>query len=170
MQSQNPGESEPAARPESVLIRFLASLCLTYLVAFAAIELSLPGLRGWYSLAEGPSWQPPAQWVTPLLLLVFGCAGVAGWLAIRRNRGTATLCLWAANVVLLGAWCVLFFARQAFVPALAESAVLFVSAAAALVWYFLVSKPAGLLQCLVLLWDLWAAATSLAAWRASQGR
>jgi benzodiazapine receptor len=94
-------------RSAIALVPFLAVVALVALFA----SRFRPG--PWYEeLAKAP-WSPPNWVFAPAWSLLYLAIAVAGWRVWRSTRELDTaLALWAAQLVLNGAWSWLFFGRH----------------------------------------------------------
>ncbi|HEY0865979.1 MAG TPA: TspO/MBR family protein [Fimbriimonas sp.] len=153
------------------IISLLAILTLCYAAAFVGSQGAFQGLQGWYLTLARPSWALPVWLWSPLLSVVSGCLGIAGWLVWRapaNRRRTAALALFAGLVILAGAWPWIFFVGRQLGPAFWAACVQIVLSLAALAGFARVRAVAALLLAPVVFWTIYAAFLSFFIWRFNQ--
>lgn len=143
------------------------------LVVFAAAGLGAiasSGAAEFYGRLDRPDWAPPSELFSPVWTVLYLLNGVAAWLVWRREgfagaRGALTLFLvqLAANA----AWSWLFFGLRSGAIAFIEVVVLWALIVATIVVFRRVSRIAALLLLPYLAWVTYAAALTLALWRAN---
>lgn len=87
----------------------------------------------WFRLLRKPKVQPPSWVFAPVWTGLYAAIAYAGWRlwrAPRSRRRTAALGLWAAQLVLNGAWTPIFFGARRPIIALADIIALDATAAA----------------------------------------
>ena len=141
------------------------------LAVFILLVAAVAGLGGlftpdaWYAALIKPAWNPPGWLFGPVWGVLYLAIAVAGWRLWRSEPGvTRTVCLWlwAAQLLLNGAWTPLFFGlhqpRWALIDILALVAVI----AASFGWFRQRSPLAAWLFVPYLLWVLFATALNMA--------
>ena len=127
-----PGETNPTpprARSRTVLagLGFVAATA-----GVAAIGTALLRGRGnpnglWFRALDKPSFQPPNRVFAPVWTVLYAAIAYSGfriWSAPKSPERTTALGLWAAQLILNGAWTPLFFGARRPVLAMADMVVL----------------------------------------------
>ncbi len=97
---------------------------LCYGVAALGSLATFDSVRGWYSLAEKPPFNPPNWLFGPVWSVLYGLIAVSAWLVwLRRDQHPElvrpALVAWSVQLVLNLAWTPAFFAGQWLWPAFA---------------------------------------------------
>ncbi len=145
------------------LIALLAWLSLCFLVALFAASVTDPG--AWYEQLDKPAWTPP-EWVfPPVWTLLYTLMGVAAWM-VWEHRGrspvTGALGLFVVQLLLNGAWSLLFFGQHAIVAALVDILLLWAALLATVIAFLRIRPAAGILLLPYLAWVSYAAALNAA--------
>lgn len=140
----------------SRLVPFAVFIGLMFAVGMTAAAWSVPGQ--WYADLQKPFFNPP-NWVFgpvwTLLYVLIGVAGAVGWNSGARAPLTA---LWLVQLVLNGAWSIVFFRLQQ--PELALVVVL-AMLAAILAFVIRAWDPARLAALLFLPYAAWVSFASI---------
>ena len=122
----------------------------------------------WYQGLTKPSFTPPDWTFTPVWISLFLLMGVSAWLVWRRTgfaHGAVPLACFAVQLALNLAWSILFFGVRSVGWALIEIVVLWIVVLMTAITFYRVSRPAGLLLVLYLLWLFFAIALNVSIWR-----
>ena len=128
--------------------------------------MTLPAIPGWYAALEKPWFTPPDRVFGPVWGVLYLMMAISGWL-LWRGRGPdrrRALMLFAVQLVLNGAWSILFFGLKLIGPALIEIAVLLIAIGATIVAAFHISTIAALLLVPYFAWVCYATALNAAIW------
>jgi tryptophan-rich sensory protein len=122
------------------------------LLVFLAVVFAVAGFGSlfppdaWYAALLKPQWNPPG-WVFGLVWsLLYPAIAVAGWHLWRAESSpqrTISGWLWATQLVLNASWTPLFFGAHLPVVALAVVLALLTVIAAAIAWFYRVSRWAA---------------------------
>jgi len=135
---------------------------LTFGVAALGAQF-LPG--PWYEALAKPSWTPPNWLFGPVWTTLYVMIAAAAWLVWQaRPHLDHVLGLWAAQLVLNGAWSWLFFGLERPGLAALDIIALLVAIVATAVAFSRVSRVAALLLLPYLAWVGFASALNLAIW------
>jgi len=148
--------------------RLYGVLVSFFVVCFAVAAFGAQFAPGvWYAALAKPSFNPPDWIFGPVWTVLYAMIAVAGWLAWRRTGTVRTpvLGIYAAQLVLNGAWSWLFFGLHR--PGLAFAEILVLAAAIVVnVVLFWKERPlAGALLLPYLAWVSFAAVLNFALWR-----
>ena len=162
--------SAPTSRARDVL-----GLFAWLLAAFAAAAvggLASASAPEFYRELVRPAWSPPGWLFGPVWSVLYVLMGIAAWL-VWRARGFAGaavgLGLFLVQLAFNGLWTWLFFVWHLGGLAFVEILLLWVLIAATVVFFWRVSKLAGLLLIPYLAWVSFASALTLATWRLNPG-
>ena len=145
------------------LLSGIVFLLLTFAVAsFGALFLPGP----WYAALAKPTWTPPGWLFGPVWTVLYVMIAMAAWLVWQhRARVDTALVLWAAQLILNGAWSWLFFGLERPGLALLDIVALLAAIAATAIAFARISRIAALLLAPYFAWVAFAAALNFAIWR-----
>lgn len=127
-----------------------------------------PNIAGWYATLAKPSFNPPNWLFGPVWTLLFSLLGVSLFLLIKDYRGLKTekiaLIFFTGQFVLNILWSVIFFGMRNPLLAFFEIIILWWFIFFTMIYFYRVSRPAGLLFIPYLLWVSFAAVLNFAIW------
>jgi tryptophan-rich sensory protein len=141
---------------------------LVFAVAAAGSLATGRSVDGWYDQLAKPSWTPPGWVFGPVwtaLYLMMAAAAWAVWWHEGLRGALLPLGIWLAQLLLNGAWSVIFFGLHQPGWALAELVVLWAAILVTLVAFWRVVPAAGWLMVPYQLWVTFAGALNFAIWR-----
>ena len=116
----------------------------------------------WYLTLAKPAFTPPDWVFGPVWTTLYALMGIAAWLVWRseaaRSVVTRALAICALQLALNVLWSVIFFGLRSPLWAFVEIVLLWFVILLTTVWFFRVSKAAGVLMLPYLLWVTFAAA------------
>ena len=127
-----------------------------FAIGFTAAAFSIPG--EWYASLAKPWFNPPNWVFGPVWTLLYVLIGIAGAIAWRSAAGNVLTALWAVQVLLNGAWSIVFFRWQNPEGALA---VVLALLAAILAFIAIAARPAPLAALLFVPYALWVSFASI---------
>lgn len=140
-------------------------LLLVYAVAFVASQFE-PG--AWYEQLRQPPWNPPDWLFGPVWSVLYTLMAIAAWL-VWKQKGFAmaqlALTLFIVQLLLNGAWSIIFFGLQAPGWAFAEIVVLWTAILATILAFWKENRLAAYLMIPYLLWVTYAAALNASIWQ-----
>ncbi len=146
------------------MIGLLVSLALVAVVAGFGRQFT-PG--PWYQALTKPSWTPPGWVFGPAWTFLYASMAAAAWLVWRR-RGTrfsdAALGLYLLQLVFNGLWSWIFFGLHRIGLALADLLVLWVLIVVTTLFFWRVSRSAGILMLPYVAWVAFAGLLNHALW------
>lgn len=146
------------------------------LVGFVLVCFAVAGIAGavtsdtvdtWYRTLDKPVFTPPDWVFAPVWTILYAAMAVAGWRVWRKvgfAGGRTALTLFAVQLLLNGAWSILFFRAHAISLALADIVLLWLAILATTVVFWRIDRVAGVLFLPYLLWVGYAAALNAAIW------
>lgn len=151
-------------RPPSVGRKWLALgllLALVFAVSALGAAVTLPKIPGWYAGLVKPSFNPPAYVFGPVWTILYVAMAVAAWriwLTPPRPRRRAALVWFFIQLALKAAWSPLFFGLEQPRLALGVIVALLLALAIAMVKFWPLDRPAGLMLTPYLAWVAFATA------------
>ncbi|MCC7492328.1 MAG: tryptophan-rich sensory protein [Fimbriimonadaceae bacterium] len=126
-------------------------------------------VRDWYAAIAKPAWVPPPWLFSPVWTALYLLMGSASWLVWRAGAGrpeaVTALVVYGCQLLLNGAWSVIFFGFHDIGAALVEILLLVLAVLATLLLFWRVSALAGALLLPYLGWCLFATALNYEFWR-----
>jgi len=96
------------------------------LVIFLAVVIAVGGFIGsstntgeWYQFLNKPPFNPPSWLFPPVWFILYVMVAIAGWRTWMRDRSSAAMKVWFAQLLLNWAWTPTFFLAHLLWPALA---------------------------------------------------
>lgn len=153
--------SQPAAN-QSGIPSWIAFVVICFLTS-AAGAFFPPG--EWYASLNRPFYAPPNWVFGPVWTVLYLMIATSGWLVWRTKQSTGlAMSIYAAQLVLNGAWTCLFFGLQRPGVALIEIAILFLLILATILVFRRYSKTASFLLIPYLLWVSFATVLNYGFW------
>ncbi|WP_232083466.1 TspO/MBR family protein [Arthrobacter sp. SO5] len=166
------GSQERAAghrTPGAQVLGLLVFLAASALVAGLGGLASASNVDGWYTTADKAPWSPPNWVFGPAWTILYSAMAVAAWLVWRRGtaRTRPALTAYAVQLVLNLLWTPAFFGLYPALgtPALWIAFVIIVALAVAVavtaLYFWPISRAAGLLMLPYLAWVVFASSLNL---------
>ena len=131
--------------------------------------VTAPAISGWYRQLSKPSFNPPSWLFGPAWTILYLLMGVALFLVWRRGSQEQTaktaLMLFGLQLALNVVWSFIFFGLKSPGLAFAEILILWCAILATTVYFFRISRPAGILLAPYLLWVTFAGILNGAIWQ-----
>jgi benzodiazapine receptor len=140
----------------SRLLPYAVFIALMFAVGFTAAAFSMPG--EWYASIAKPWFNPPNWVFGPVWTLLYVLIGIAGAIAWRCAAGNVLTLVWAVQLLLNGAWSIVFFRLQNPEGALA---VVLALLASILAFIAIAARPAPLAALLFVPYALWVSFASI---------
>ncbi|MBN1807701.1 MAG: tryptophan-rich sensory protein [Planctomycetes bacterium] len=137
-------------------------------VALAGSIVTARAVPGWYAEIEKPAWNPPDRLFGPVWTVLYGMMAVAAWKVYLEGGfegSRRALTAYAVQLVLNGAWTMIFFGWKMPGAAFGEIVVLWCCIAWTLWEFRRESRLAGWLMAPYLGWVTFASALNFAIWR-----
>jgi len=147
---------------------FVAGVLLCEGVGVVAAVATQSSVRTWYPTLAKPFFTPPDWLFAPVWIVLYAAMGVAAalvWRADASGRAVrVALLVFAAQLLLNGAWSVVFFGARSPAGGLVVIAVLWPAVAATMRLFFPMRPLAGWLLAPYLAWVTYALALNAAVW------
>ncbi len=137
--------------------RLFFLLFLTNLVGYVGSTFITPAGVAWYDTLVVSSLNPPAVWFGIVWTGLYAAMAIAGWLVWNRVSPRPFVIQLAFNLI----WPFLFFYMKSPVWALADIGLMLFFLGRTVRAFYPVSRPAGWLMVLPLIWSLFAAYLNL---------
>lgn len=146
------------------------------LIGFVLVCFAVAGVAGavtadtvdtWYRTLDKPAFTPPDWIFAPVWTVLYAAMAIAGWRVWRRTGfagGRTALTLFAIQLLLNGAWSLLFFGGHRIGLALIDIVLLLLAIVATTFAFWRIDRVAGVLFVPYLLWVGYAAALNAAIW------
>jgi tryptophan-rich sensory protein len=151
-------------RKTAELLMLFALLAATQAVGFVASLVTVPNIPVWYEDLNKPGFNPPNWIFAPVWTTLYVLMAIAAW-RVWRKAGLRPLGLYALQLVLNGAWSLIFFGAHAIGAALAEIVLLLALVLATMGSFWGKDRIAGLLFLPYAAWVLFAGLLNAAIWR-----
>ncbi|MFW6078273.1 MAG: TspO/MBR family protein [Gemmatimonadota bacterium] len=150
------------------LLALGAFLAACFAVAAIGSAFTARAVDAWYAALRKPAWTPPSPVFGPVWAVLYAAMALAAWLVWRevghRWLAPPLRLFWIQLALNLG-WTAIFFGLRAPGPALLEIVVLLAFVVAAMIAFWRVTAPAGLLFVPYVIWVGYATALNAAIWR-----
>lgn len=152
----------------TVIFGLLIFILIAHLVGAFGSLFTISEIPTWYATLALPSWSPPSEVFAPVWLTLYTFMGVAAYMVFNHRKtrdgvGSA-LTLYAIQLVLNGAWSVIFFGFHMIGLAFAEILLLAFFVGLTTIRFWRISASAGVLMLIYLGWVLFAAALNFGIW------
>jgi tryptophan-rich sensory protein len=151
------------------ILKLVLSLLACQAAGFLGSLATTPSIPDWYKNLAKPAFTPPSWVFGPAWITLYLMMGIALFLVWRKGLAApgvkAALILFLVQLALNSLWSVLFFGLHQPFWAFTEIVVLWVFILLALIAFWRISLPAGLLLLPYLLWVAFASALNFAIWR-----
>lgn len=125
------------------------------------------GVKSWYPKLDKPDFNPPRWVFGPMWTTLYVLMGIADYIVSRKGDSEEienARTIYRVQMVLNGAWTVLFFGLRSPLAALVEIVFLWVAIVLTILAFARISKLAALLLVPYLLWTSFAAVLNAAIW------
>jgi tryptophan-rich sensory protein len=151
------------------ILKLVLSLLACQAAGFLGSLATTSSIPDWYKNLAKPAFTPPSWVFGPAWITLYLMMGIALFLVWRKGLAApgvkAALILFLVQLALNSLWSVLFFGLHQPFWAFVEIVVLWVFILLALIAFWRISLPAGLLLLPYLLWVAFASALNFAIWR-----
>lgn len=151
------------------ILKLVISLILCQLAGFIGSLFTTPAIPTWYETLNKPSFTPPNGVFAPVWTTLFLLMGISAFLVWRKGienpRVNIALRLFIIQLILNIFWSVLFFGLRSPLLGLVEIIILWTSILLTILYFFKVSKIAGILLLPYILWVSFTAVLNFSIWR-----
>lgn len=147
------------------VIKLIVCVLVCLGVSYLGSLLTTPSIPTWYAGLQKPPFNPPNWIFAPVWLTLFVLMGISAFLVWNKGLGKKNvrigLGLFVAQLALNLAWSGLFFALHSPLWAFVDIIALWVLIFLTIIWFFRVSRLAGILMIPYILWVSFASVLNL---------
>ncbi|MCJ7498140.1 MAG: tryptophan-rich sensory protein [candidate division Zixibacteria bacterium] len=151
------------------VLKLVISLIICQLAGFIGSLFTTPAIPSWYATLVKPSFTPPNWVFAPVWTTLFLLMGISAFLVWRKGienpRVNLALRLFIIQLILNIIWSVLFFGLRSTLLGLVEIIILWTFILFTILYFFKVSKIAGILLLPYFVWVSFAAVLNFSIWR-----
>lgn len=151
------------------MLKLASSILICLGAGFAGSLFTTSSIPTWYASIQKPSFNPPNWVFGPVWTTLFILMGISLFLVWRHGYADRqvkiALVLFAVQLVLNITWSFMFFGLRNPLAGLLEIAVLWISIVLTIVYFYNISRAAGLLLVPYILWVSFAAFLNFIIWR-----
>ncbi len=152
----------------SNIVRLIAAILLCQLAGFVGSVFTAPAITGWYASIQRPVFTPPNWIFAPVWTALFLLMGLSLYLVwekgLEKKGAKLAVSVFAFQLALNVLWSFLFFGLQSPFLAFIEIVLLWIAILATTIFFYRISKKAGLLLVPYLLWVSFAAFLNYSIW------
>lgn len=142
-------------RPIEVF-KLAISILVCQLAGFLGSFFTRPSIETWYATLKKPPFTPPNWLFAPVWITLYALMGVSLFLVWREGlnhkKVRAALGIFVLQLALNTVWSMVFFGLRSPFAGLIEIAVLWIAVVATILYFFRISRTAGLLLIPYILW------------------
>lgn len=163
-----PNLNKQAPSKYSFVWKLFISLALSLGIGFIASLATQSSINTWYLTLNKPSFNPPNWVFAPVWTLLYVMMSVAAAIiwqkGLSQNSVKIALGLFLAQLFFNGLWSVAFFGLQSPLLGLLDISLLFIILIFTIIYFFRLSRLAGLMLLPYLLWLSFAAILNYTIW------
>jgi tryptophan-rich sensory protein len=153
----------------SEILKLFVSLTICQLAGVIGSLFTIPAIPTWYATLAKPTYNPPSWVFAPVWTTLFLLMGISAFLVWRKGienpRVNLALRFFIIQLILNSLWSVLFFGLRSPLLGLVEIIILWIFILLTILYFFKVSKIAGILLLPYILWVSFAAVLNFSIWR-----
>ena len=138
------------------LVRLIASILIVFIAGTIGSIATLSQIPTWYAALVKPSWAPPNWLFGPVWTTLYILIGIALFLVwkegINRKDVKLAISVFVVQLVLNVLWSVIFFGYNSLLGGLIVIIILWIAILANIIFFYRVSKSAGLLLVPYIVW------------------
>jgi benzodiazapine receptor len=151
------------------MLKLAASILICLGAGLVGSFFTTPSISTWYASIQKPSFNPPNWVFAPVWTALFILMGISLFLVWKQGYADRqvkiALVLFAVQLVLNIVWSFMFFGLRNPLAGLIEIVVLWISIVLTIVYFYNISRTAGLLLVPYILWVSFAAFLNFTIWR-----
>ncbi len=149
-------------------LSLVVAILLPELVGALAAVATQSSVGTWYPTLAKPWFTPPGAVFAPVWITLYAVMGIASWRIWRAGSRRATvqmaLAAYVLQLLLNGAWSIVFFGTQSISGGLVMILLLLAALALTIRWFARVDRLAAWLLAPYLAWTAYATALNVALW------
>ena len=138
------------------VVRLIVSILIVFIAGTIGSTATLPQIPTWYASLAKPSWAPPNWLFGPVWTILYILIGIALFLVwkegISRKDVKLAISVFVVQLVLNVLWSVIFFGYNSLLGGLIVIIILWIAILANIIFFYRVSKSAGLLLVPYIVW------------------
>lgn len=138
------------------VVRLIVSILIVFIAGTIGSIATLSQIPTWYAALVKPSWAPPNWLFGPVWTILYILIGIALFLVwkegISRKDVKLAISVFVVQLVLNVLWSVIFFGYNSLLGGLVVVIILWIAILANIIFFYRVSKPAGLLLVPYIVW------------------
>lgn len=138
------------------LVRLIVSILIVFIAGTIGSIATLSQIPTWYAALVKPSWAPPNWLFGPVWTTLYILIGIALFLVwkegINRKDVKLAISVFVVQLVLNVLWSVIFFGYNSLLGGLIVIIILWIAILANIIFFYRVSKSAGLLLVPYIVW------------------
>ena len=139
------------------LVRLIVSILIVFIAGTIGSIATLSQIPTWYATLVKPSWAPPNWLFGPVWTTLYILIGIALFLVwkegINRKDVKLAISVFVVQLVLNVLWSVIFFGYNSLLGGLIVIIILWIAILANIIFFYRVSKSAGLLLVPYIVWE-----------------
>lgn len=150
------------------MVQTLIFVGICLLTGSISSYVTMPEIQGWYQTIQKPLWNPPAWIFGPVWTCLYVLMGIAAgrvWNRRKDFQAGPALILFAAQLLVNGAWSILFFGVHRMDFAFADCVLLWLLIILTAKAFWEIDKTASVLMVPYFLWVSFAACLNFALWQ-----
>ena len=151
------------------VLKLIISIIICQLAGVFGSIFTTPAIPSWYATLVKPTFNPPNWVFAPVWISLYFLMGISAFLVWRKGienpRVNLALRLFIIQLILNSLWSVLFFGFRSPLLGLVEIIILWIFILLTILYFFKVSKIAGILLLPYILWVSFAAVLNFSIWR-----
>ena len=148
------------------IVKLVVSIVVCQCAGLIGSVFTAPAIPTWYAALEKPPFTPPSWLFAPAWVTLYLLIGIAAFLVWKRGlheRETRiALIIFLVQLILNSLWSVAFFGMKSPLFGLIVIIVLWLAILLTILWFFRISKAAGILLIPYILWVSFATALNIA--------
>jgi len=139
-----------------VILKLAISIIICEVAGIVGSVFTTPAITSWYQTLNKPFFTPPNWLFAPVWLTLYALMGIAAYLVyekgISNKKVRTALAIFAVQLGLNVVWSVIFFGLRNPLWGFVEIVILWLAILLTIIYFYRVSKPAGLILVPYILW------------------
>lgn len=139
---------------KSPILKLIGAILFCELAGGIGAIFTTPAINTWYATFEKPVFNPPNWLFAPVWTILFALMGIALyliWINSAQNKRSAYI-IFFVQLILNILWSSIFFGAKLPGLALVEIIIMWLAVLLTIIYFYKISKPAGLILLPYLLW------------------